>query len=285
MQAVGATLRADLAREQRCLVLALAGPRIETAESAGGVFAIFQTVFDAYGSERQLLTGLPMPGQRLAPLIIRNAWKIGATNRTAAPEADDAVITRALDLQEPRLLGAAARAGSALVEATAARSGAESEAPAILVAPILSIARFHGLAVMTLGAEAARARDGVGGVGAAERHLVGAVLNAGFRRLRDLGAVTAARAGALSAREREVLSLTALGRTAPEAADRLGVTERTVTAHLQSATRKLAAKNKAEAVAQALRYREIGPGAGIGFQALRSDVFEAKAYDYRRVFG
>ena len=57
----------------------------------------------------------------------------------------------------------------------------------------------------------------------------------------------------LSARETEVLGLTAQGLPGHAAAKRLSITERTVQAHLTSAYGKLGARNKTEAVLLALK--------------------------------
>jgi len=59
--------------------------------------------------------------------------------------------------------------------------------------------------------------------------------------------------GSLSAREKEVLLLTAQGLPAYAAAKRLSITERTVQAHLTSAYGKLGARNKTEAILLALK--------------------------------
>ncbi len=65
-------------------------------------------------------------------------------------------------------------------------------------------------------------------------------------------------AGALTAREREALIWAAAGKSAADTGDILGITERTVTAHIASACQKLDAVNKTQAVARALQYKLIG---------------------------
>jgi LuxR family transcriptional regulator, quorum-sensing system regulator BjaR1 len=61
----------------------------------------------------------------------------------------------------------------------------------------------------------------------------------------------------LATREREVLQWICEGKTAAEISDILGITKRTVDAHAQSATRKLNAANRTQAVAVALSQRII----------------------------
>lgn len=78
-----------------------------------------------------------------------------------------------------------------------------------------------------------------------------------FRRLLALGVVRRERPGELSARERRVVELSASGKTAGEIAAILEISQRTVHAHLQNASEKLAAHNKTHTVVEALRYGQI----------------------------
>jgi DNA-binding CsgD family transcriptional regulator len=57
----------------------------------------------------------------------------------------------------------------------------------------------------------------------------------------------------LTPREREVLTWVAQGKSAQEVGEILNITKRTVDEHVNSATRKLGAKNRTHAVAIALR--------------------------------
>jgi len=63
----------------------------------------------------------------------------------------------------------------------------------------------------------------------------------------------------LTARERECLLWTAEGKTAWEIARILGITERTVTFHLQNVTQKLNVSNRSHAVARAVAQQLITP--------------------------
>jgi PAS domain S-box-containing protein len=58
--------------------------------------------------------------------------------------------------------------------------------------------------------------------------------------------------GELSAREREVLGLVALGATSPEIASQLHISHNTVRKHVNSAMRKLGARSRAHLVAKAM---------------------------------
>jgi PAS domain S-box-containing protein len=69
-----------------------------------------------------------------------------------------------------------------------------------------------------------------------------------FRRPRDAGR----RRGTLSAREREVVRLVALGESGPEIAAELGIAHDTVRTHVRNAMHKLNARSRAQLVALAL---------------------------------
>jgi LuxR family quorum sensing-dependent transcriptional regulator len=61
----------------------------------------------------------------------------------------------------------------------------------------------------------------------------------------------------LTSREKEVLTWTAMGKTAWEVGVILHISKRTVDAHLQAAAHKLGTLNKTQTVAVALRQRQI----------------------------
>jgi LuxR family transcriptional regulator, quorum-sensing system regulator BjaR1 len=79
-----------------------------------------------------------------------------------------------------------------------------------------------------------------------------------FERARRLLAPVSNRtAKLLTPREREALMWAAAGKSAADTGEILGITERTVTAHIVSACQKLDANNKTQAVARALQYKII----------------------------
>jgi LuxR family quorum sensing-dependent transcriptional regulator len=79
-----------------------------------------------------------------------------------------------------------------------------------------------------------------------------------FERIRVLTDPTGRRpAKPLTAREREMLVWAAAGKSAADTGEILGITERTVTAHIVNACQKLEASNKTQAVVRALQYRLI----------------------------
>jgi LuxR family quorum sensing-dependent transcriptional regulator len=79
----------------------------------------------------------------------------------------------------------------------------------------------------------------------------------GFDRMRRLRGPLADKKAMLTAREREVLTYAANGKSASEISDALRISKRTVDEHTQTAARKLGAANRTQAVAIALRDRMI----------------------------
>lgn len=80
---------------------------------------------------------------------------------------------------------------------------------------------------------------------------LGYILILQWRSLSNMSAAT--HPTVLTAREREVLGLAAEGLTAQEIADRLGMSPRTVTQHVDNAAGKLGTRNRTHTVAEAIR--------------------------------
>lgn len=81
----------------------------------------------------------------------------------------------------------------------------------------------------------------------------------GFDRSLRLAGVRQVLQLALSIREREVLTLAAIGRSTEQIADRLHITARTVKAHIRSCCDKLGAVTRTQAVMIAMRDQIISP--------------------------
>ena len=84
---------------------------------------------------------------------------------------------------------------------------------------------------------------------------VAVVVIIGQKRAHELAPV--GQAGELTRREREVVSLVALGLTSPEIAEKLCISEATVRTHVRNSMTKLSARTRAHLVAIALADRHI----------------------------
>lgn len=274
---------------ERFLVLAKAAGVIEAASTTEAVLAELRNVFTSFGSDRRLLTGVPMPSKPIEPLILENRWAVSEKERRGrsgggpilTPSPDDLVIQKAVDWPLPFVLRDRFFAQSPLAQAAdLPRTGVE-----LLIVPVISVPKFQGVLVTTFTRDPSFASEiAERSLPRAELEMMGIVGNLAFRRLAEIKALPAARDGELTPREREVVALTALGETAHTAAEKIGVSERTVVAHLKNAMEKLNASNKPECVIQAIRYRQIGPGAGYGFYQMATEIFGAEGYDYKKVF-
>lgn len=218
---------------------------IASAESRRHVLDVVETHLRRLGATHVLITGLPMPNRPIDTLVQRFRWPDerngGIELNGLSP--DDTALTLGLVRDRPFVwdipegdtedseLCAAARAGNRLV-----------------VVPVTEIHPFQAL-VLGAGPDMR--------CGTVDLSNLGLLCGMAFHRLIDLGSISLQRPGDLSARERRVLELTALGKTANEIAELLEISQRTVHAHLQNASVKLNASNKTHTVVEAIRYGQI----------------------------
>jgi LuxR family quorum sensing-dependent transcriptional regulator len=211
------------------------------------VLDALEALFRGLGASHFLATGFPLPGRPIGPLILRLQWGDLRHERgmIGGIEADDALIHVALGARRPFQWSAEdvpAVGRSVLV------SELPSPAARIACFPICSFLPYQAVVIaagdrLAIDASALLEID----------HLcIGA-----FGRLFALGYLRRERPGELSARERRVVELSAVGKTANQIAAILEISQRTVHAHLQNASEKLQARNKTHTVVEALRYGQI----------------------------
>jgi LuxR family quorum sensing-dependent transcriptional regulator len=215
------------------------------AGSPNGVFDALRRFLSSHGATHLLVTGLPMPGRAVGPLVHFIQWpaRSGGDVDPADIPPDDPLLERcrishrpfrleARELQRPSSLAAAVPAGPFEFLAVPIAAIPAYQACVVAGGPALALAEF-------------------------DLHALDFLCDQAFRRLSVLRDFTSQRPGDLSARERRVLELSALGMTAQDIADTLNISQRTVHAHLQNAGDKLHASNKTQTVVEALRYRQI----------------------------
>lgn len=194
--------------------------------------------------------GFPMPGRPLDGNMLYSEMFKSAEGVAAALNAQDALIVMPLSESRSFILdgmigtNGLTEVGLSPVLASLYPTGASYRA---VFVPYRDILPFHGCLMF------------VGQTMVAESDLLELEVfgRAVFKRALKLNALSIERPGCLSPRERRVLELTAVGKTAFDIAEDLDISQRTVHAHLQNAGQKLAALNKTHTVVEALRHNQI----------------------------
>jgi LuxR family quorum sensing-dependent transcriptional regulator len=209
-----------------------------------------------FGASHVLLTGLPLPHRPVNKLILRISWPDHRNDGyLLGLDPGDAVLgkclasRRAMVIQGGTILDEDAEPPAKPIRIGASELIEAAGAGMTLVAvPVHDLQPFQGCAVF--------AGQGIT-LTAVERMALEYYCCAAFKRLQAIGRINGGRPGDLSERERRVLELTAIGKTANEIAELLDISQRTVHAHLQNASEKLNASNKTHTVVEALRYGQI----------------------------
>jgi LuxR family quorum sensing-dependent transcriptional regulator len=199
------------------------------------------------GATRFLATGIPLPGRPIGPLVLRASWgdyRGDKPSSLAIPQTDP-VLQTALSVRRPFdwPLDEEGSSDSSLI----ALGGSPADVKLIAV-PVAAFPPYQGCVI---GGGASFGLDDWSML--ALDHFC----SQAFARLFALNFLRRERPGDLSARERRVVELSALGRTAAEIATLLKISQRTVHAHLQNASEKLRASNKTHTVVEAIRYGQI----------------------------
>ena len=224
--------------------------RLVTADE---VMVRLSTALAAFGYTAFLITGVPEPPLRVEPYFLLNGWPKGWTDHYGRENyyADDPVAAWARRSIDPfewseAVYDAHRNPRAAEVMNVAADFGMKRG----FLVPILRRDGFH--ACVTMAGEypdfEPRAKRAI--------HLVSLYAHGRVTSLSGLEA-HARPAIALTEREREVLVWTAAGKSSWEIATILGISERTVNWFIASASRKLDAVNRTQAVVNAIRAREI----------------------------
>lgn len=202
-----------------------------------------QEFFRSFGATHFLATGLPLPGRPIEPLILRMVWTDPRGERPQVV-ANDPILQLAL------------RAHRAFFALDGRDRLFQDSQLMSSVGPVkrlvgVPICAFHPYQAAVIGAGSEFSLD------LRTTLSLDHFCTEAFRRLFDLGYLHKDRPGDLSARERRVLELSAVGKTANEIASVLQISQRTVHAHLQNASEKMRASNKTHTVVEALLYGQI----------------------------
>ncbi len=221
----------------------------------------FEANLRRQGATHLLVTGLPLPRRSMIRLVVRFDWPdLRAGGHLLEVVASDGLIGCCLGRPRPFAIVSGRLVCDPVTSSDAETvedlpfgpsellAAAGGDRAVLVVVPIHDFAPWQGC-VIVAGPELA--------VGPAALDEFQYFCKAALRTLLRNGRVDVARPGDLSERERHVLRLTAIGKTAAEIADLLAISQRTVHAHLQNAGDKMNASNKTHTVIEALRYGQI----------------------------
>lgn len=230
---------------------------LSTVREADRVLDLFERGLRRLGATHVLLTGLPLPRRSVTKLILRIVWPdLRNGGHVIDVGNGDPLLNWSLGSRHPFVIRHShlepfvegvppMPKGAVVSDLLAAAGGADAK---LIIVPIHDLKPYQGCVV-------------IAGEGLATNHSALAGLAyyclSAFRALTDVGRLDLARPGDLSERERHVLQLTAIGKTAAEIAELLAISQRTVHAHLQNASDKMNASNKTHTVTEAVRYGQI----------------------------
>ena len=204
------------------------------------------TVFCSYGIEHFIVAGLPHPSERFEKVVVLKHWSADwfdvYTKRQFVK--DDPVVRMCRKTTMP----------FEWHEASFDRDREPRALELMNVANDFGLVRGFSVPVHSLnGYEACFSVSGSKPVfDAATKSALHLIALYAFECIRRLGLGISPR-NPLTAREIEVLTWAAVGKTHADIAEILSVTERTVTAHTVNATSKLGAANKTHAVVKAMQ--------------------------------
>lgn len=219
---------------------------VDQNTSLNNVVATIERPLIARGASHILVCGLPMPSRAVDPLLIRIKWgDVRSTlgSLVSIPAGDPAIDLCRDSMRPFAIENDALPQRSHLVAATGFGT-----VGTLVAIPCRNVPYYQG-AVIAMGRSIH-----IDEIGLMAFDFLAARV---FRRLAEIGVIVDGRPGELSERERSVVALSARGRTANEIAEVLGISQRTVHAHLQNAADKLRAANKTQTVVEALRYGQL----------------------------
>lgn len=210
----------------------------------------FERGMEECGVDHWMVAGVPMPSGDLRQTIIRARWPETWMQRYLREDFAkvDPVLIAAVGsrmaMSEQEIVAATAHLPrSAAILGEYAAAGLRNHG----AVPVIRVGQYH--AVVTFASERPLTDD--------TREIVFTIARRMVDRLHHLAPELLFRTGQLTARERQIVTLTAEGKTSNEIAAELGISARTVFAHLTAAGDKLRAANKTECVVNAYRHGQI----------------------------
>jgi LuxR family quorum sensing-dependent transcriptional regulator len=207
-----------------------------------------------FGFEHLILTGVPVGGQRLEPLVALNAWPEGWFERYVANDyaRHDAVCVHAAQSFRPFAWSEVPR--QLLERPTCQRIHGEATEFGLLSGYVVTMSsEHHWNTAVSFGSP----ENGLV-INKRDRARLSLMATYAGARAEDILGFSSER-DPLTDREKEVLTHFAVGRTASAIADLLSISERTVVQHSENFRRKLGVKSTIHAVVLAIKRRLITP--------------------------
>jgi LuxR family quorum sensing-dependent transcriptional regulator len=228
--------------------------KVDTLRDGQSILEALKAAVGELGFSSFIITGLPLPNRPLEPLVLLNAWPTEWFDRYIRNDffRKDPVAQQALVSSSPFVWRNVAPVFSATKTATDFMSEAkEFGLTDGFCVPLYSITGWQ--AALSFASDKP--------IDLSQRELAAMHLIAitAHGRLRALQGDAFPKGPRLTAREREVLTWTAAGKTAWETSEILGVAEKTVRAHLENVRIKLNVATTTQAVAMALLTGELQP--------------------------
>ena len=222
-------------------------------DSPGEVVEAVAKTFSLFGFENFIITGLPNPKERFEQVVLLKKWPRGWFDIYAR---EDYVAQRSHHPPLPEYRPSLSNGREAPYD----RAGEPRAAEIMERATDFRMKEGFCLPIHGInGYEACFSMSGVDlDLSSRTKPALHLMAMYAFERARELLKPSLhAGSGLLTPRERETLLWAAAGKSAADTGEILGITERTVTAHIASACQKLDAANKTQAVARALQYKLI----------------------------
>jgi LuxR family quorum sensing-dependent transcriptional regulator len=227
---------------------------VDALETGSSILEALKSAAGQLGFDSFIVTGLPLPNRPLEPLVLLNAWPQEWFRRYIAMDyfRRDPVSQQALVTSSPFVWGEIPAVFSQSREADQLMGEAREFGLADgFCVPIYSITGWQaGLSF---------ASDQNVDISPRERAAMHLMAITAHGRIRALHGEAAPANPKLTAREREVLTWAAAGKTAWETSEILNLAEKTVRTHLESIRRKLNVVTTTQAVAMALLNGELQP--------------------------
>lgn len=226
--------------------------RLKTRQTPDEILGDLQSVSNSVGFDGFMMTGLPDPGDKIDGYLLLKGWNQAWTERYLARDfvQHDPVVAMVRSTTRPFMWSeATAAAEPTPLGAAVMNEAAEFGLLTGLSVPIYSTTGFQAVVSFAGG------KIDISGEHKSMLHLVAIYAHNQLRDCyaRDSAADRRSRRGRLSPREIECLRWAANGKTSWEIAQILNISNHTADGYLTSATRKLHAVNRIQAVAEGFR--------------------------------